>query len=41
LIGTALIIALLGIEDALELLIVVLWVVVSVILSVFIEKIGL
>jgi hypothetical protein len=41
LIETALITALIGIEDAPGLLIVVLWVVVSVILSVFIEKIGL
>jgi hypothetical protein len=40
-VGAALIIALLGIEDAPGLLIVVLWVVVSVILSVFVEKIGL
>jgi hypothetical protein len=40
-VGAALIIALLGIEDAPGLLIVVLWVVVSVILSVFAEKIGL
>jgi hypothetical protein len=38
LIETALIIALLGIEDALELLIVVLRIVVSTILSVFVEK---
>jgi hypothetical protein len=41
LIETALIIAMLGIEDAPVLLIVVLWVVVLVILSVFAEKIGL
>jgi hypothetical protein len=40
-IGAALIIALLGIEDVPGLLIVVLWVVVSVILSVFVGKIGL
>jgi hypothetical protein len=40
-VGAALIIALLGIEDAPGLLIIVLWVVVSVILSIFIEKIGL
>jgi hypothetical protein len=40
-IGAALIIALLGIEDAPGLLIVVLWVVVSVVLSILAEKMGL